>query len=56
VSRIRSQKSLSSIKALQREAATCTKEELSQPIGELLDEFSPEECTNYFRIAGYESE
>jgi transposase len=44
----------SKLKALLRKAATRTKEALWQTIGELLDEFSPEECANYLRAAGYE--
>jgi hypothetical protein len=44
------------LKALLRKAAARTKEVLWQTIGELLDEFSPEECANYFRAAGYEPE
>jgi hypothetical protein len=44
------------LKALLRKAAARTKETLWQTIGELLDEFSPEECANYFRAAGYEPE
>ena len=44
------------LKALLRKAAARTKEALVQTIGELLDEFSPEECANYFRAAGYEPE
>ena len=46
----------SKLKALLRKAAARTKEALWQTIGELLDEFSPEECANYFRAAGYEPE
>ena len=46
----------SKLKALLRKAAVRTKEALWQTIGELLDEFSPEECANYFRAAGYEPE
>ncbi|UVF22302.1 IS630 family transposase (plasmid) [Microvirga terrae] len=44
------------LKALLRKAAARTKDALWQTIGELLDEFSPEECANYFRAAGYEPE
>jgi transposase len=44
------------LKALLRKAAARTKEVLWQTIGELLDEFSPEECANYFKAAGYEPE
>jgi transposase len=44
------------LKALLRKAAARTKEALRQTIGELLDEFSPEECANYFRAAGHKPE
>jgi len=44
------------LKVLLRKAAARTKEALWQSIGEVLDEFSPEECANYFRAAGYEPE
>lgn len=44
------------LKALLRKVAVRTKEGLWQTIGELLDGFSPEECANYFRAAGYEPE
>jgi transposase len=46
----------SKLKALLRKAAARTKDALWQTIGELLDQFSPEECANYFRAAGYEPE
>jgi transposase len=42
------------LKGLLRNAASRTKEVLWQTIGELLDEFSPEGCANYFRAARYE--
>jgi transposase len=41
------------LKALLRKAAARTKEGLWATIGQLLDAFSPEECRNYFRHAGY---
>ncbi len=44
------------LKALLRKAAARTKEALWKTIGELLDAFSPEECANYFKAAGYEPE
>jgi transposase len=44
------------LKALLRKAAARTKEAFWQTIGELLDEFSPEECANDFKAAGYEPE
>jgi transposase len=46
----------SELKALLRKAAARTKEALWQTIGELLDDFSPEECANSFKAAGYEPE
>ena len=42
------------LKALLRKASARTKEALWTTIGELLDEFSPEECRNYLRNSGYE--
>ena len=42
------------LKALLRKAAARTKEALWATIGELLDEFSPEECQNYLTNSGYE--
>jgi transposase len=42
------------LKALLRKAGARTKEALWTTIGELLDEFSPEECRNYLRNCGYE--
>ncbi len=42
------------LKALLRKATARTKEALWATIGELLDEFSPEECQNYLTNSGYE--
>ena len=42
------------LKALLRKAAARTKEALWQTTGDLLGEFSPQECANYFLAAGYE--
>ena len=42
------------LKALLRKAAARTKEALWQTTGDLLGEFSPQECANYFVAAGYE--
>lgn len=39
-----------------RKAAARAKEVLWQTIGQLLDEFPPDECVNYFTAAGYEPE
>src|SRR5438034_1282257 len=43
----------SKLKALLRGAAERSVEALWARIGQLLDAFSPEECANYFRHAGY---
>ncbi len=42
------------LKALLRKAAERTIEGLWTAIGRLLDTFTPAECANYFRAAGYE--
>ncbi len=44
------------LKALLRKAAARTKQARWQTIGQLLDEFPPDECANYFTAAGYEPE
>ncbi len=44
------------LKALLRKAAERTVDGLWMAIGHLLDTFTPAECTNYFRAAGYEPE
>ena len=44
------------LKALMRKAATRSKEALWNKVGESLDAFTPDECTNYFTAAGYEPE
>ena len=44
----------SKLKALLRKAGARTKEAVWTTIGELLDEFSSEECRNYLRNCGYE--
>jgi transposase len=43
----------SKLKRLLRQAAARTVEALWQAIGRLLDRFSPQECANYIRHAGY---
>ena len=43
------------LKALLREAAERTIEGLWTVIGQLLDAFTPNECTNYFAAAGYDA-
>ena len=42
------------LKTLLRSAADRTVDALEATIGRLLDRFSPSECRNYFRHAGYE--
>ena len=44
----------SKLKAVLRKAAARTVDELWDVIAESLDEFTPEECRNYFVAAGYE--
>ena len=44
------------LKALLRKAAQRTLDGLWTAIGRLLDAFTPAECANYFRAAGYEPE
>jgi len=39
-----------------RKAATRTKEALWDKVGEILDDFTPDECANYFTNSGYEPE
>src|SRR3979411_909185 len=43
----------SKLKTLLRQAPERTRDGLWQRIGVLLDQFTPSECTNYFRAAGY---
>ena len=43
------------LKALLRKARARTADAVSDAIGGLLDQFSPEECAHYFRNAGYAS-
>jgi len=43
----------SKLKTLLRQAAERTRDGLWHRIGELLDQFTPEECANYFQAAGY---
>lgn len=45
----------SKLKALLKKAACRTIEALWNEIGKLLDAFSPQECANYFKAAGYGS-
>jgi hypothetical protein len=43
------------LKALLREAAERTREGLWNTIGRLPDLFTPQECKNYFKAAGYDA-
>ena len=47
------EKAFSKLKAKLRAAARRTVEALWKYLGEVLDEFRPEECRNYFRSCGY---
>ena len=42
------------LKALLRAKAERTTEALRNPVGPLLDVFTPAECANYFKAAGYD--
>jgi len=42
--------------ALLRKAATRTKQALWNEVSATLDAFTPDECANYFSVAGYEPE
>jgi transposase len=48
------EKAFSKLKALLRKAAERTVEGLWNKIGELLSEFTPRECENFFAAAGYD--
>ena len=41
------------LKTLLRQDPQRTRDDLWNRIGELLDRFTPDECANYFRAAGY---
>lgn len=47
------EKMFSKLKALLRKAATRTVDALWSKIGEILDEFTAAECSNYFASSGY---
>lgn len=47
------EKLFAKLKALMKKAAKRTITELWQEIGKLLKSFSPQECANYFKSAGY---
>jgi transposase len=44
------------LKALLRKAAERTVDDLWDAIADLIDLFTPQECANYFKAAGYEPE
>jgi transposase len=44
------------MKALLRGAAKRTRDDLWQAVANLLDRFTPQECRNYFKAAGYGSD
>jgi transposase len=44
------------LKALLRKVAARTIEDLWKAIGDILPQFTPQECANYFTAAGYEPE
>ena len=46
----------SKLKAILRQAAARTIDDLWDVIAQSLDKFTPEECRNYFVAAGYEPE
>ncbi len=48
------EKAFSKLKALLRKAAERTVDGLWNKIGDLLKEFTPKECTNFFAAAGYD--
>jgi transposase len=43
------------LKGLLRKATARTVDAVTAAIGQLLDEFTPQECANYFKDAGYAS-
>jgi hypothetical protein len=45
----------SKLKALIRRAAARTYEDLWQTVGQVCDLFTDEECYNFFKAAGYET-
>lgn len=49
------EKAFSKLKALLRKASERTVEGLWNAIGELIDQFTPQECANYFAAAGYDA-
>ena len=49
------EKAFSKLKALLRKASERTVEGLWNAIGELIDQFTPPECANYFAAAGYDA-
>lgn len=49
------EKAFSKLKALLRKASERTVEGLWNAIGELIGQFDPKECANYFAAAGYDA-
>ena len=49
------EQAVAELKALLRQAAQRSVEAFWRTIGRLLDRFTPDECRNYFEIAGYAS-
>jgi len=47
------EKAFAKLKALLRKAAERSTEALWNRIGQILDDFTPHECANYFKAAGY---
>ncbi len=50
------EKAFAKLKAILREAAACTFDDLISAIRDALPAFSPSECANYFTTCGYEPE
>lgn len=48
------EKAFSKLKAMLRKAAEQSDDALRGRIGALLEEFTPQECANFFAAAGYE--
>jgi len=47
------EKAFAKLKALLRKAAERSTEALWNRIGQIIDDFTPQECANYFKAAGY---
>ena len=48
------EKAFSKLKAILRKTAARTIDSLEQAIGEAIDQFTPQECHNYFVACGYD--